>query len=95
MCIYVEVIWIFGVRMGGMQVHRQGGGEIKLSAITTQMFQGPFGLTDVRAHVGKHKTVVCRGRYYVFATGVLFSLTIRRSKVKSIDFTPQILGFTF
>lgn len=47
--------------MGGMQVLRRGGGEIVLSLITTQMVQGPFLLTDVRAHVGKHKPVIFRG----------------------------------
>lgn len=44
--------------MGGMQVRRRGGGEIVPSVITTQMVQEPFLLTDVRAHVGKHKTVI-------------------------------------
>lgn len=57
----VETIWTLGVRMGGMQVLRRGGGEITLSVITTQIFEGPFLLTDVRAHAGKHKTVVFRG----------------------------------
>lgn len=47
--------------MGGMQVLRRGGGEIVLSLITTQMVQGPFLLTDVRAHVGKRKTVIFGG----------------------------------
>ena len=35
-----------------------GSGEIVPSVITTQMVQEPFLLTDVRAHVGKHKTVI-------------------------------------
>lgn len=56
----VEAIWTLGRRLVGMQVLRQGGGEIMPSVITTQMFQGPFLLTDVRAHVGKHKTVIFR-----------------------------------
>lgn len=45
-----------------------------LRVITTQMFQGPFLLTDVRAHVGKRKPVVFGGDDSVFAVGVLFSL---------------------
>ena len=47
--------------MGGMQVLRRGGGEIVLSVITTQMFQGPSLLTNVRAHVGKHETIIIMG----------------------------------
>lgn len=62
-CMNVETIWTLGGRMGGMQVLRRGGGEIVLSVITTQMVQGPFLLTDVRAHVGKRKTVIIRGRH--------------------------------
>lgn len=45
-----------------------------LRVITTQMFQGPFLLTDVRAHVGKRKPVIFRGDDKAFAVGVLFSL---------------------
>lgn len=60
-CTNVETIWTLGVRMGGMQVLRRGGGGIVSSVITTQMFQGPFLLTDVRAHAGKYETVIFRG----------------------------------
>lgn len=53
-----EEVWNVGVRMGGMQVlSEMGGGEMTLSVITTQMFLGLSGLTDVRAHPGKHETV--------------------------------------
>ncbi len=51
-CMNVETIWTLRGRMGGMQVLRRGGGGAVLSVITTQMVQGPFLLTDVRAHVG-------------------------------------------
>lgn len=47
--------------MGGMQFLRIGGGKIRVPVITTQMFQEPGLLTDVKAHEGKHKTVIFRG----------------------------------
>lgn len=47
--------------MGGMQVLGRGGGEIVLSVIAAQMVQGPFLLTDVRAHAGLQKAVIFTG----------------------------------
>lgn len=63
------------VRMGGMQVLRRGGEEIMHQVITTQMVQGPFLLTDVRAHAEKRKPAIFRGDDKVPAVGVLFSLS--------------------
>lgn len=78
--------------MGGMQVLRRGGGEIVLSVITTQMFQGPSLLTDVRAHVGKHKTIVFIGdQDEVFALGVLLSWNKKAGSQKHLT----SCGFTF
>lgn len=81
-CMNVETIWTSGGRMGGMQVLRRGGGEIVPSLITTQMVQGPFLLTDVRAHVGKHKTVIFTGDDTSLRWGVVFSLTERVTSQK-------------
>lgn len=47
--------------MGGMQFLRIGGGKIRVPVITTQMFQEPRLLMDVKAHDGKHKAVIFRG----------------------------------
>lgn len=48
--------------MGGMQFLRIGGGKIRVPVITTQMFQEPRLLMDVKARDGKHKAVIFRGR---------------------------------
>lgn len=42
------------------------------AVFTTQMFQGSFLLTDVRAHVEKHKPAIFRGDDKVFAGGLFY-----------------------
>lgn len=59
--------------MAGMQIdpYTLGGRWERLSVIT-QMFQGPFILMDVRAHVGEHKAAIFRTEPYVSVLEVLF-----------------------